>query len=43
MFPKLIVVIVITAVLIANGQAGYAVPFFIIAFGIVLADRKSVV
>jgi regulator of protease activity HflC (stomatin/prohibitin superfamily) len=37
MFVKLIVVLVITAVLIANGQGGYAVPFFIIGFGIVLA------
>lgn len=37
MFPKLIVVFIITVVLIATGQAGYAIPFFIIAFGIVLA------
>ena len=37
MFAKLIVVIVITVVLIVNGQATYAVPFFIIGFGIVLA------
>src|SRR4051812_35148471 len=37
MFAKLIVVFVITAVLIFNGQAGYAVPFFVVAFGIVLA------
>jgi regulator of protease activity HflC (stomatin/prohibitin superfamily) len=37
MFAKLIVVFVITGVLIASGQAAYAVPFFIIAFGIVLA------
>jgi regulator of protease activity HflC (stomatin/prohibitin superfamily) len=37
MFAKLIVVFVVTAVLIANGQSGYAVPFFIIGFGIVLA------
>jgi regulator of protease activity HflC (stomatin/prohibitin superfamily) len=37
MFPKLIVVFIITVVLIATGQSGYAIPFFIIAFGIVLA------
>ena len=37
MFAKLIVVFIITVVLIANGQAAYAVPFFVIAFGIVLA------
>ena len=37
MFPKLIVVFIITVVLIATGQGGYAIPFFIIAFGIVLA------
>ncbi|MEO7728263.1 MAG: stomatin-like protein [Burkholderiales bacterium] len=37
MFVKLIIVLVITGVLIANGQAAYAVPFFIIGFGIVLA------
>ena len=37
MFPTLIVVFIITVVLIATGQAGYAIPFFIIAFGIVLA------
>jgi regulator of protease activity HflC (stomatin/prohibitin superfamily) len=34
MLGKLIVVFVITGVLIAYGMAGYAVPFFIIAFGI---------
>ncbi len=37
MFPKLIAVVVITAALMASGQGSYAVPFFIIAFGIVLA------
>ena len=37
MFVKLIVIFIITAVLFANGQAHYAVPFFIIGFGIVLA------
>ncbi|MCE9639671.1 MAG: paraslipin, partial [Betaproteobacteria bacterium] len=37
MFAKLIVVFIITAVLVASGQAGLAVPFFIIGFGIVLA------
>ena len=37
MFAKLIVVFVVTAALIASGQPGYAVPFFIIGFGIVLA------
>ena len=37
MFAKLIVVIVITVALIASGHATYAVPFFIIGFGIVLA------
>jgi regulator of protease activity HflC (stomatin/prohibitin superfamily) len=37
MFPKLIVVFVVTVVLIATGQSGYAIPFFVIAFGIVLA------
>ena len=37
MFAKLIVVFIITVVLIANWQAAYAVPFFVIAFGIVLA------
>ena len=37
MFSKIIIVIVMTAVLVAMNQASYAVPFFIIAFGIVLA------
>ena len=37
MFPKLVVVIVITVVLVASGQGAFAVPFFILAFGIVLA------
>jgi regulator of protease activity HflC (stomatin/prohibitin superfamily) len=37
MFPKLIVVFIITAALVASGQGGYAIPFFVIAFGIVLA------
>ncbi len=37
MFAKLIVVVVITVALVASGQAGYAVPFFIIGFGVVLA------
>ena len=37
MFPKIIIVVILTVVLIAMGQAAYAVPFFIIAFGIVLA------
>ncbi len=37
MFGKLIIVVVITIALIALDHATYAVPFFIIAFGIVLA------
>jgi regulator of protease activity HflC (stomatin/prohibitin superfamily) len=37
MFGKLVIVVVITVALIVLGQANYAVPFFIIAFGIVLA------
>src|SRR3954468_17434069 len=37
MFPKLIIVFVVTAVLVASGQGAYAIPFFVIAFGIVLA------
>ena len=37
MFPKLVVVIAITVVLVASGQGAFAVPFFILAFGIVLA------
>jgi regulator of protease activity HflC (stomatin/prohibitin superfamily) len=37
MSVKLIVIFVITAALIASEQRAYAVPFFIIAFGIVLA------
>jgi regulator of protease activity HflC (stomatin/prohibitin superfamily) len=37
MIGKLIVVVVITLVLILQGYAAYAVPFFIIAFGVVLA------
>jgi len=37
MIGKLIVVVVITLVLISQGYAAYAVPFFIIAFGVVLA------
>src|SRR5258706_9661763 len=37
MVGKLIIVIVITIALVALGQAAYAVPFFIIAFGIALA------
>ncbi|MEO8441774.1 MAG: SPFH domain-containing protein [Betaproteobacteria bacterium] len=37
MFPKLIVVFIITVALFASGQGGYAIPFFVIAFGIVLA------
>ena len=37
MFPKLVVVIVITVVHVASGQGAFAVPFFILAFGIVLA------
>ena len=43
MFVKLVVVLVITALLIANGLATYAVPFFIIAFGIVLALESIMV
>ncbi len=37
MIAKLIVVIILTGALIAFDRAAYAVPFFIIAFGIVLA------
>ena len=37
MIGKLIVVIILTGALIALDKAAYAVPFFIIAFGIVLA------
>jgi regulator of protease activity HflC (stomatin/prohibitin superfamily) len=37
MVPQLIVVIIVTVALVAGGQGAYAVPFFIIAFGIVLA------
>jgi regulator of protease activity HflC (stomatin/prohibitin superfamily) len=37
MFPKLIIVFVVTVALIASGQGAYAIPFFVIAFGIVLA------
>jgi regulator of protease activity HflC (stomatin/prohibitin superfamily) len=37
MSVKLIVVFIITVALIFNNQAHYAVPFFILAFGIVLA------
>jgi len=37
MFGKLVVVIIITVALIALNLAAYAVPFFIIAFGVVLA------
>jgi len=37
MFGKLMIVVVITVALIALNHAAYAVPFFIIAFGIVLA------
>jgi regulator of protease activity HflC (stomatin/prohibitin superfamily) len=37
MFPKLIVVFIITVVLFSSGHGGYAIPFFVIAFGIVLA------
>jgi regulator of protease activity HflC (stomatin/prohibitin superfamily) len=37
MFPKLIIVFVVTVVLVASGQSAYAIPFFVIAFGIVLA------
>ena len=37
MIAKLVVVLVITAVLVASGQSGFAVPFFVIGFGVVLA------
>ena len=37
MFPKLIIVFIITVVLFSSGHGGYAIPFFVIAFGIVLA------
>ena len=37
MIAKLVVVFVITVALVASGQGGFAVPFFVIGFGVVLA------
>ncbi len=37
MFPKLIIVVFMTGLLIALDQKSFAVPFFVVALGVVVA------